>query len=95
MPKIIYSSSPDSGIIKPNYLHDAVNTTNSRLRCGLTVVASITGKTVTEVRDAFRLHRFGARVPRQSHQLAPARSKQFCACAVTSGIGAHCVTGRR
>ncbi|KEQ03791.1 hypothetical protein [Pseudorhizobium pelagicum] len=70
MPKIIYSSSPDSGIIKPNYLHDAVNTTNSRLRCGLTVVASITGKTVTEVRDAFRLHRFGARWP--NYDRAPA-----------------------
>jgi len=63
MSTIIYSSSPDSGLIKPNYLHDVVNDTSSRLRCGLTAVAAITGKTLSEVRDAFRFHRFGPRWP--------------------------------
>jgi hypothetical protein len=70
MSTIISSSSPDSGTIKPHYLHDVVNDTSSRLRCGLTVVASITGKTLSEVRDAFRLHRFGPRWP--NYDRAPA-----------------------
>jgi hypothetical protein len=70
MSKIVCSSSPDFGSIKPNYLHDVVNTTKSRLRCGTTAVASITGKTLSEVRDAFRFERFGARWP--NYDRAPA-----------------------
>jgi hypothetical protein len=53
--------APSVGTVKARYLHDVDNDTKSRLYSGPSVVASITGASLSKAKDAIRQVRYGSR----------------------------------